>query len=66
MSRYDYERSRELSAEPFYALIMAAMRTADSSNYELLREAFPDTLDELQERYNAPGGVLPGEGILRW
>ena len=63
MSRFDYEKSLELSATdpPFYALIMAAGRKADSGNYSLLCAAFPETMIELQERYNAPGGVLPGE-----
>ena len=61
MSRYDYERSAVLVAhdEPFYALIMAAMRKADSVNQRLLWSAFPDVWDELDARYNAPGGVLP-------
>jgi hypothetical protein len=60
MSLYDYEVSQQLSAEyhSFYALIMAAMRQADSDNAEALRSAFPDTWRELQARYNAHGGVL--------
>ena len=63
MSLYDYRKSQELSAEdpPFYALIMAAMRQADSVNADMLAEAFPMTRRELQARYNAPGGVLPGD-----
>ena len=63
MSHYDYEMSKHISAEdyPFYALIMAAMRQADSGNLYSLREAFPSVLSELQVRYNAPGGLLPGE-----
>lgn len=58
MSIYDYRRSLQLSGEPFYALIMAAMRQADSDNFEKLKEAFPDTFVELQQRYHAPGGAL--------
>ncbi len=63
MSRFDYLASRELEAQdaPFYALIMAAMRRADTDNIRLLRVAFPDTWTELEARYNAPGGYLPGE-----
>lgn len=63
MSYYDYEISRKLAAEwSFYGLLMAAMRAADSINAELLRGAFPKVWDELQDRYNAPGGRLTGEG----
>jgi hypothetical protein len=61
MARYDYIASRELSLQPFYALIMAAMRKADSYNLEALKKAFPEVWIELQVRYNAPGGFLPGE-----
>ena len=63
MSLYEYEASKRISAidYPFYALIMAAMRQADTRNVELLTRAFPDTYAELLERYNAPGGLLPGE-----
>lgn len=63
MSLYDYEVGRALSMQdpPFYAVIMAAMRQADTRNGELLREAFPDTWEELDARYRAPGGLLPGE-----
>jgi hypothetical protein len=63
MSLYDYEQSRKLSAtdQPFYALIMAAMRRADTDNLTRLQSAFPEVWRELQTRYNAPGGMLPGE-----
>ena len=63
MSLYDYKASQQIAAEdyPFYALIMAAMRQADTGNVELLREAFPEIWEELFARYHAPGGVLPGE-----
>ena len=65
MSLYDYKVSQRISAKghPFYALIMAAMRQADSDNADALRSAFPDTWRELQARYNAPGGSLPGETL---
>lgn len=63
MSLFDYLASREIggSDQPFYALIMAAMRQADSHNLELLKRAFPFTWRELDARYNAPGGVLPSD-----
>ncbi|MBN1422404.1 MAG: hypothetical protein JXP34_26750 [Planctomycetes bacterium] len=63
MSLYDYRISREISKHdpPFAALIMAAMRKADSRNVELLRAAWPAIWQELYERYHAPGGLLPGE-----
>ncbi len=63
MSLYDYLQSQEISKHefPFYALIMAAMRQADTDNLEQLKKAFPETWKELAERYNAPGGFLPGE-----
>lgn len=63
MSLYDYEQSRKLfeSDVPFYALVMAAMRRADTDNIERLRTAFPELWHELNARYNAPGGVLDGE-----
>lgn len=60
MSRHEYELSKTYEPD-FYALVMAAMRQADSFNAAKLHEAFPEVWDELQARYNAPGGVLPGE-----
>jgi len=67
MSKYDYDQSRELDKGnwSFYALIMAAMRGADDQNARLLRGVFPDTWNELQARYNAPGGLLEEEGNRR-
>ncbi len=63
MSIHEYKTSVEIAIMdyPFYALIMAAMRKADDDNMERLRMAFPDTHAELLARYNAPGGILPGE-----
>ena len=60
MSIYDYKLSIEIAArdEPFYALIMAAMRRADSDNSIKLAEMFPETYTELVLRYNAPEGKL--------
>jgi hypothetical protein len=61
MSIYDYRSSLRIASlgEPFYALIMAAMRQADTGNLARLKDAFPETWAELERRYNAPGGVLP-------
>ncbi len=63
MSYYDYKNSQEIAAKgyPFYALIMACMRQADTDNLELLRDAFPRIHTELTERYNAPGGLVKEE-----
>lgn len=63
MSFYDYDASRKIAAEdhPFAALIMAAMRQADTGNMATLRFAFPDVADELETRYHCPGGLLPDE-----
>ncbi len=60
---HEYRMSLELTkGDPsFYALIMAAMRQADSDNIEKLKAAFPDTHEELKVRYNARGGYLPKE-----
>jgi hypothetical protein len=60
MTLYDYQKSKEIDA-PFYALIMAAMRKADSNNIEKLKSAFPELFAELQERYNAPCGIIDGD-----
>jgi len=62
MSLYDYQASRAIEGmAPFHGLIMAAMRQADTSNLTLLQAAFPQLWDELDARYNAPGGLLPGD-----
>lgn len=63
MARFDYIFSRELldSSPTFDALIMAAMRKADSTNIEKLKKAWPEVWKELQARYNSRGGWLPGE-----
>jgi hypothetical protein len=64
---FDYRESKRFGPDPnFYALIMAAMRKADTPNAIKLRSAFPDLWDEVQARYNAPGGVIAGDpaGLL--
>lgn len=63
MSRHEYEMSKKIAAEdyPFYAVVMAAMRQADSSNLLALKREFPLVYTELQQRYASPGGALPGD-----
>jgi hypothetical protein len=63
MSLYDYEKSKEISKEdpPFAALIMSAIRKADTTNAMKLKYIFSDIYDELQMRYDSPGGLLPEE-----
>jgi len=55
-----YLASKKLAAldAPFYGLIMAAMRKADTDNLIMLRTCWPDVWTELKARYNAPGGAL--------
>lgn len=61
MSYRDYQTSKVLDDVPFYALIMAAMRKADTDNKEKLEREWPETYRELVERYNDPGGKLRDE-----
>jgi len=63
MSHHEYRASQELEREgrPFYGLIMAAMRQADTDNVEKLRRVWPEVWAELRARYDAPGGFLEGE-----
>ena len=57
--------SKRIAAQdyPFYSLIMAAMRQADTDNLYALERAFPEVWRELKYRYNSPGGVHPMDGI---
>lgn len=63
MSYHDYCESRHIEAKgyPFYALLMAAMRQADTDNLLRLQLAWPEVWAELQARYDAPGGLLASE-----
>lgn len=65
MTIHDYMQSKEIGYNnpSFAALIMAAIRKADSTNIEKLKIAFPEIYDELQKRYNAPGGGLNQQEI---
>lgn len=67
MSYDDYRQSQDIEKQgyPFYALIMAAIRQADNDNRVKLVRAFPSVFTELCARYRAPGGVLPGELVVK-
>ena len=56
----EYFQSQDIAYQnyDFEAIIMAALRQADTENYAKLQEAFPEIQDELMRRYNATGGVL--------
>jgi hypothetical protein len=56
---FRYKTAQKIEAEgyPFYALIQAAMRQADTDNLEKLKDAFPEVWSDLQERYFNPGGL---------
>ncbi len=60
ISLYEYEQSKKIAAQgyPFYALMGALMRAADTRNTELLRQCWPDIWESMQRRYNAPLGVV--------
>ena len=66
MSYYEYEIGRKvyMMELPFNGIIQAAMRrAADESdeNLERLKGCFPEVWDDLQKRYNAPGGKLEND-----
>jgi hypothetical protein len=63
MSLYDYQASLDIRSRgyPFYGILMAAIRGADTDNLEKLKAMWPEVVEEFQARYNAPGGLLPGE-----
>ncbi len=63
MSYHEYKMSvyMELKQYPFYAIIMAAMRQADTDNLAKLQQEWPNVWVELEARYHAPGGLLEGE-----
>ena len=65
MSLYSYWQSQNLSSSDpdFAALIMAAIRKADTENNARLQSAFPEIYQEFTERYHAPGGRLESEQI---
>lgn len=67
MSHYNYEISKHIHGHgySFEALIMSAMRAADTDELEILKASFPRIHAELVARYNAQGGILPDERKAR-
>ena len=63
MSYYDYRIGVGITIQdyPFYALIQAAMRQADTDNLEKLKIAFPEVWKEFEARYKAPARRLPSD-----
>jgi hypothetical protein len=61
---YLMSKASDFGDAPFYALIMAAMRNADTFNAIKLRRAFPELWLEMVDRYEAPRGLLEGEHDL--
>ena len=51
LNEYEYMISMSISAKdyPFYALVAAAMRQADTDNLERLKVAFPGLWEDLRE-----------------
>lgn len=64
LSLYDYRWSLKISEEdpPFYGLLAAIIRKADTENLARLRAMWPKEVADLERRYHAPGGVLPEDG----
>ena len=53
MSLYDYQKSKEIAAkeQTFASLIMAATWKANTLNFDRLKVAFPDIIEELEKIY---------------
>jgi hypothetical protein len=53
MTQHDFIIRRKIEEldPPFYAIIMAAFRKADSTNAKLLQDAFPEIWAEFYDRY---------------
>ena len=65
MSYHDYRVGQEIVVDDpsFAAIIQAAMRKAGGDNLDILKAGWPNIWRDLQARYEAPGGLLPGEVI---
>jgi hypothetical protein len=61
MSLHEYLYSRTLDKydPPFYALLFAMMRKADSENVRLIRRDWPEKYEEFKARYHSGGGIIP-------
>jgi hypothetical protein len=67
VSILDYLWSRWLDASldgpGFVALVMLAMRRADTDNLAALAGAFPEIARELRRRYDSPAGLLESDQL---
>lgn len=63
LHEYFFSQGIELSGSPFGAIIMAAMRKADTDNLTKLKLMWPEIWEELDKRYHVPGGILPKDKI---
>lgn len=65
MSLHEYLMSQRLEREdyPFYSLVMAMLRKADTGNVAKIKAAWPGVYDEMMRRYHAPGGALTPEEL---
>lgn len=63
ISYYDYGLSKRIASQdyPFYALLAALIRQADSDNLKRLESVFPEEVEEFRQRYNNAGGLLNAE-----
>ena len=61
MSLHEYLYSKTLGRydPPFYGLLFAMLRNADSDNVRRIKAMWPERYAEFERRYNAPGGILP-------
>lgn len=68
MSLYDWKWAQDFDCKncdpPFYGLLFVLIRRADTLNLELLRQAWPELVEEAQRRYNARGGRLSEDGEI--
>ena len=65
---FEYMNSIQLMAKlnyqlSFYELLALMVRCADSDNMARIEACWPDFVESLQERYNAPGGALNAEEL---
>lgn len=67
MSYHEYRVSQLITSKgyPFYAMLFAMIRQADSNNLEKIKQAWPARYEEFMSRYHSPGGLLGGERPLR-
>ena len=66
MSLNHYKEALEITYKnyEFNSIIQAAMRQADTENQIKLQRCWPWLWEDLQARYNAPGGLLKGDKVI--